>query len=336
MLLIFPLTASVKAQCDFNTNATASGDTLHCNGGDNYKTIVAYNPKDSIYYSINAGGQTANEYYDKNGTYLGSSTSADFRGLWYNSDLEVMEGNSWNYYFQIDNLTPEGYLGGIISNPFGGGGLTSAPFNQCAGVYDYDSNNILYYNRDTLWGESRADLTDITPVALTGVSLANVYSAALIYTGCSGKEIGLYDYIDKKLYLFNKSTGVLAHTVNLPSSTPINSNSTHNYGLGYANDLLWIYGGTNIWVGFNISDEISVGLGDKEGSAVSAYPNPTKDKINFSTAINVQLTNVTGQVITERKNVTSLDISSQPQGIYLILVSDNDGQIVKRLNVMKN
>ncbi|MBL0309473.1 MAG: T9SS type A sorting domain-containing protein [Bacteroidetes bacterium] len=41
---------------------------------------------------------------------------------------------------------------------------------------------------------------------------------------------------------------------------------------------------------------------------MSVYPNPTNSTINFSVQTNVQLTNVTGQIVANKKNVSTLDI----------------------------
>jgi hypothetical protein len=45
--------------------------------------------------------------------------------------------------------------------------------------------------------------------------------------------------------------------------------------------------------------DLSAGLKDINAlSSISIYPNPTKNSINFSEYSNVQLTSVTGQIIT--------------------------------------
>jgi hypothetical protein len=68
---------------------------------------------------------------------------------------------------------------------------------------------------------------------------------------------------------------------------------------------------------------------------INIYPNPTKNQINFSVQTNVILTNVTGQVITERKNVNLLDLSDQPSGIYFLTLTDNNRQVVQRSKIVK-
>ncbi len=64
-------------------------------------------------------------------------------------------------------------------------------------------------------------------------------------------------------------------------------------------------------------------------------PNPTTSKINFSVQTNIQLMNATGQIIADRKNVNSLDLSAHPAGIYFLEFTDNKGKIVQRSKIVK-
>ena len=68
---------------------------------------------------------------------------------------------------------------------------------------------------------------------------------------------------------------------------------------------------------------------------INIYPNPTKEQINFSVHASVQLTNVTGQIIAEKKNVNSLDLSDQPTGIYFLTLIDNNGQVFQQNKIVK-
>lgn len=68
---------------------------------------------------------------------------------------------------------------------------------------------------------------------------------------------------------------------------------------------------------------------------IEFYPNPAMNTIYFSAFTNVQLTNITGQVIADKKNINVIDISEQQTGIYFITISDNIGQIIKRGKIMK-
>lgn len=74
---------------------------------------------------------------------------------------------------------------------------------------------------------------------------------------------------------------------------------------------------------------------DEVNNVISVYPNPTKSIINFSVPTNVQVTNVTGQVLTNKTKVNTLDLSDQLAGIYFITFTDNNGRVLQRTKILK-
>jgi hypothetical protein len=97
-----------------------------------------------------------------------------------------------------------------------------------------------------------------------------------------------------------------------------------------ANDASGIVGSKTI----TISNQ-SAGLNDIPFERISIYPNPTKDIINFSVPTTVQLYTVTGQILAAKKNVNTLDLSNLPTGIYFLVNTDNDGQVIQRTKIVK-
>jgi Leucine-rich repeat (LRR) protein len=65
------------------------------------------------------------------------------------------------------------------------------------------------------------------------------------------------------------------------------------------------------------------------------YPNPVRDIINFSIPTNVQMFSVTGQILAEMENVTTLDLSNQPTGIYFLTHTNKNGQVLQRNKIVK-
>ncbi len=259
--LLLTLTAIIAfgfiTKAQILTTAIASGNTISCNGGNANKSALAFNPDEQMYYSNNAGGTKPNEYYDINGTYIGNSLHTDWRGMWYSSTTQALEGNTWSGVCVIDTLTSAGvytqvYSMGFISNP---------PNPQSAGVYDYDDNVIFYYDSDSLYSISRVDGSALPTIELTGISnFSNVRLYSLIYTGLAQNEIGLYSNADKELYLFDKSTGALSNTVSMPALTPSVSG---NWGISYTNELFWIYTSSgNKWLGYQIDGACIVNIPD--------------------------------------------------------------------------
>ena len=102
---------------------------------------------------------------------------------------------------------------------------------------------------------------------------------------------------------------------------------------------------TKNWIGIDYVFDTGIGfsqtcyaLGINEtanNQVFRVYPNPTKGAVYFLRQMNVQLYNVTGQMIAGRQNTNSLDLSNQPTGIYFITFTDNNGQVVQRNKIVK-
>lgn len=67
----------------------------------------------------------------------------------------------------------------------------------------------------------------------------------------------------------------------------------------------------------------------------SVYPNPARTIVTFSHQVNIQLTDMTGQIIICRENITTLDLSEQPNGIFFLVFIDNNGQVTQRTKIVK-
>ena len=70
-------------------------------------------------------------------------------------------------------------------------------------------------------------------------------------------------------------------------------------------------------------------------SSISITPNPTKDRINFSVKVNMQLSNIAGQIFADRKNISTFDLSDQPSGLYFLTITDDHGNILQRNKIVK-
>ena len=70
-------------------------------------------------------------------------------------------------------------------------------------------------------------------------------------------------------------------------------------------------------------------------SFITVYPNPTNSQFNFSVPSNVQLTNALGQLVSNQKCVTSIDITGQPAGIYFVIITDDNGKVLQRSKIVK-
>ncbi len=248
----FALQSSAQT-CALLDTAVQTPIVLNTVSGTTNRSGVAWNPIDSLYYSVNAGsGSYPIETYDATGGASVASVAAgiSFRGLWWNSALNQLEGNGhgttgWRNQ-DLDPVT--GYALGTGTPLFTG---QLQPGTQSCGDLDYDANEVIYYDNGSIYRYDRATGTSISNYALNNmpVSTADITDYGVIYTGCVGQEIGIYDYTNQRLHLFDKATGDSSATVQLPASAPQNP----SFGMSFANDLFWLYDGPNaVWMSYEI------------------------------------------------------------------------------------
>ncbi|NMB41991.1 MAG: T9SS type A sorting domain-containing protein, partial [Firmicutes bacterium] len=68
---------------------------------------------------------------------------------------------------------------------------------------------------------------------------------------------------------------------------------------------------------------------------IAVYPNPTNGQINFSMPANAQLTNIAGQVVANKTNTSSLDLTNLPSGVYFLTLTNDNRQIIQRSKIVK-
>ena len=68
---------------------------------------------------------------------------------------------------------------------------------------------------------------------------------------------------------------------------------------------------------------------------IKIYPNPTDAIVYFSETVNLKATNALGQIVVDKKNMNSLNLSEQPKGVYFLTFTDNTGQVLKRSKMVK-
>jgi hypothetical protein len=99
----------------------------------------------------------------------------------------------------------------------------------------------------------------------------------------------------------------------------------------------------NLTTGFGNGDiyiskigNTSTGISEPSDSfTANIYPNPTNGLIHFTSLANVQLMTITGQVVASKNSVMILDISENPQGIYFILLTNSNGEVLKTGKIVK-
>lgn len=100
-------------------------------------------------------------------------------------------------------------------------------------------------------------------------------------------------------------------------------------------NLVWnVLPSINSWPSFDLFNTTSI-ENLSNHAIITVSPNPTKDRINFSVNVNMQLSNISGQIIAEEKNINTFDLSDQPSGLYFLTITDGYGNILQRNKIVK-
>jgi len=225
--------------------------TLQCVGGTDNRSSVAYNPNQQLYYSVIAGSEGYHiETYDQNGASLNSSLQGfDYRGVWWNPNTNQLEGNGYGSFgIWSQDLDANAHPLPTGVNELSG---VNGPNPQCAGDYDWNDNEIIYYYNGAIFRYDRTNHIQIgnQPVSNLPVAITNINKTNIIYTGIPGMEAGIYDYNNKALYFIDKSTGIYQTSCQLPVNAP----SSNLFRLAFANNHLWLYDpSASEWKGYQI------------------------------------------------------------------------------------
>lgn len=238
------------AQCTIIPNAVPNL-TLAYSVGVNNATGVAYNPNLNLWYIAQAGNAGfALETFDASGTPLyQTNTGFDMRGLWWNNNTNQLESNGYNIGgIWAYNLDVNGYALNTGTSIFTG---MNQPTVQSVGDYNCVDNEIWYYNAGSIMKRDRATNALIGNFPLVGlpVGTGNLNDNSIFYTDCAGHEIGLYDYVLRRAYFFDKTTLTYTGFSQLPAGS-INPNS---FRASWANGLLWLFDtGPDIWYSYEV------------------------------------------------------------------------------------
>lgn len=332
LLLLLNLSLfSVFAQCP--ASSAVSDVTLQCTGGTTNRTGVAFNPNQNLYYSVNAGnGSYPIETFAVTGGNALSSTAqnADYRGLWWNSLTNTIEGNTFSN-------------GGIYRHDLAGGtfyaaGTTSLvapstmPNVQSMGHADIPNNIIVHYNGGTIYKYSRSTGILINSYAITGlpVPTSNLNTYGIGYCGVQGGEVVVYDYINRAVYFINYNTGAYLQTCTLPSTAPNSS----NFMMGYANNRLFLYNsGTNQWIGYPIVSNSAVSAVSSPSAicngASAVLSNTAASTVSYTWNTGVQNTSITvSPTVTTTYTLTGTNSTGCTASVGITIVVNSAAPVI--------
>ncbi len=227
---------------------------------------VAYIPFLKHYYIADGGlAPLASEYeaavsksqihaYDDTGKYVNSAKPGyDNRSIYYNPNSAKLETVTYNVSSDVGFSPNTGIYAldvaenGEIKDSSNEVFLFNPAFGDSATMPSYDAENNRYFAKqergnkvfivDPKQREKIGEITlDFTKAAVLHDDISDHYIA---YTGIKGEELVLLD-VDHKAALVFDLTGKFVAKSELPKDMKLRSQNHFN-GLGYANDMLFVY-----------------------------------------------------------------------------------------------
>jgi hypothetical protein len=227
---------------------------------------VAYVPNFKRYYIADGGlapmgsdleapaSKSQIHAYDDTGKYINSAKPGyDNRSLYYNVNTNKLETITYNISSDV-GFSPNAGLYSIDLSETGevkDSSVEIMQFNPAFGhsstMPTYDAANKRYFAKQTrsdkvfiVDPKLREKVGEITlELAKAGAAFDDVSDAFVAYTGVKGEELVLLD-IDHKAALVFDVTGKFVAKSELPKELKLRSQNHFN-GLGYANDMLFVY-----------------------------------------------------------------------------------------------
>lgn len=201
-------------------------------------TSVVWHPVNQRYYSARIGNATfpLHTWLPTGGLSIARSTTGiDTRGMWYNPSTGQVERNcfatlGWATMDIDGTLNATNTFTTIFTGQL-------QPTAQSCGAFDPVSNEVLFYNAGSVQIRSRATGAVTQTLALTGATLTNVNTNIVYFTGQAGYEIGLLDYVAKRVLLFNRATGAFSGMSQLPATAVTSA----GFQSSYTNGRLWLF-----------------------------------------------------------------------------------------------
>ncbi len=326
--MLFPAVGSSQCIADEVTGPALTMNTTILEGTDNRSGVV-FNPLLGRYYSVNAGSSVYPlETFDAGGTLLASvGAGFDYRGAWWNPALSQFEGNGFDVSgIFVQNIDPvSGYAlgtGTVILN-------AAQPNAQSVGDLDIDADEIIYYSEGAIHRYARASNVFLGILPITGlpVPTSSLNSNSVVHTGCPGREIGVYDFVNRRVLFINKVTGAFSSHCQLPLNAPPRA----SFGMSFANGLFWLFA-DNQWLGYDVVNG-NVGIAEEALPNVTVFPNPASDVLTMSwdgiggSASEVRIFDMAGRMVLNTRTATDpavLDVHELRPGAYLVqCVSEN-------------
>ena len=252
------------------------------------------------------------------------AVDSPFRALWYNTDLDTYINGAYGKDEQPGSASEATYQDGVITR----------------GFKLYSSSRRLYQEIAVTAGteytfsmESRSEVENLN----SEVFILN--TVITDETSVDANDPAAESSVDAYLKItndFNSSKGD-ADTNTFTTST-FNFTASENIVVIYVRCLEAVDTVTEVYIdNLSLIEANTASIGDLSDTKIDMYPNPTDGMVHISGKESVDVIrvfNISGQLIKEVVNASTLDLSSQRSGLYMIEIENEGetsvGKLVKR------
>ncbi|MGG9970970.1 hypothetical protein ACQ33O_04170 [Ferruginibacter sp. SUN002] len=246
--------AKLKKTLELKMPKTADDDMCGTRGAS-----VVWHPIQKKYYASFAGN-TGYPFavFDVKGKRLSKddvTAMVDVRGLWYNPKTKAISGNAYDnggwFTYTLDKK------GIIEDNTIDIEGMNQ-PDAQSVGVLNPRKDEVLFLNKTYIdrydnngvfvdaiqihHGKIEDDFIDTDDETLETYNYTSI-----IYTGLAKSEVGLLNVEQKRIELYDLSTGLLKSKLLLPDDAPVEK----SFNFAYANGIYWLFSiEKRTWIGY--------------------------------------------------------------------------------------
>lgn len=235
------------SSCDLNLEIIADNGTNALG--------ICFDEKQQRYYTAFAGNaEYPLEAFTSTGEFLFTTElGMDARGFWFNTKKNTLEGigygNKDSYSIPVDALLGTTVTATITTKETNSYGMGEQQVGVSAGKRGimFVENGKAYFFKKL---GAKAKIITLN-LASSGESLNQI---SPIYTGVSGKEIGLFNWETYSIEFYSAKDGSFSGAVELDYASCLEEiDSPYSFRVAYANNKVWLYDTySRSWLGFSI------------------------------------------------------------------------------------